>query len=425
MTRLRVVTTIADLGSDSGGPSRSCRSLTEALARAGATAQLFAGDHHRPASALLLPDPTLVTTRLVPIGRRFGLPDYRFAPAFATLPPGPAIHHDNGIWSPANVAAMHAAARHGLASVITIHGMLEPWALAHKPWRKRAAWALYQHRLLAAAAGIHATAEPERASIRARLPAADIAIIANGVDCPPAPDPARRVGAGERRVLMLSRLHPVKNLPGLVAAWAIIAADPGCDGWMLEIRGPDPDGYRPVVAAAIARAGLGDRIRLGDAVAEADKGAAFAAADLLVLPSFSENFGVVVAEALAHGVPVVASHGTPWADLPVRGCGWHVAPDPAALADALRAAMALPPEARAAMGQRGYHFALAAFGWQRIAAQMLDFYTWIAGGKTAPAPDFVERGQRSWRTAPHSAGQHRLQGQSAQEADTGTQRPLS
>ncbi len=394
ITRL-AIQTIPDISTGNGGPSRACRSLCEAMAREGAQIHMFAGDHHHPASALLLPDPALVDARLVPIRRRFGLPVYGFDAAIRALPKtGRAILHDNGIWSPGNFAATTAAARHGIATVISPHGMLEPWALAHKPWRKRIAWRLYQQRLLGAAIGLHATAEPERASIRARLPHAPIAVIPNGVECPAtAPDPPRHTTAVTRTVLMLGRLHPVKNLPGLIVAWGIIAADPALDAWHLEIRGPDNDGHRATLAAAIAAAGLGHRITLGGAVDEAGKAALFARAELFVLPSFSENFGIVVAEALAHGLPVIASRGTPWAELVTQRCGWHVAPDPASLAAGLAAAMALPARERGAMGARGHFWVKTAFGWPGIARRMLTYYDWLQADRgRGPPPDFVDPG---------------------------------
>lgn len=387
MTVLRVVQTIPDISIDNGGPSRACRSLCEAMARAGAQVTLLAGDHGHAPAHLLLPDPALVTSRLVAIDRRQGLPRYAFAPALAGS--AAQIVHDNGIWSPGNFAACRAAASLNLPRVISPHGMLEPWALAHRRWKKRLAWPLYQHRLLRSAAGLHATAEPERVSIAARLPGQPIAVIPNGVDCPAnPPDRRARWSAPERTVLVLSRLHPVKNLPGLIAAWQAIAADPRFADWTLAIHGPDADGHRAVLTAAIAAAGLQQRIRVGDAVGEIEKPALFAAADLFILPSFSENFGIVVAEAMAQGLPVIASHGTPWAVLPAIDAGWHVGPDPASLATALAAAMALPDAARSAMGRRGHVHAATALGWAGIAERTLGFYDWLlAGGRGALPAD--------------------------------------
>lgn len=393
MTRLRIVHCIGDMGVDTGGPPRSVAALCEAMARAGAEVTLLTQDRARPASMLVLPDPALVTTRLVRAGRRLGIAAPDYGPALATARPD--IVHDNGIWSPSNIAATTAAARLGVPTVISLHGMLEPWALNHRAMKKRVAWRAYQHRLLRGAAGLHATAPPERDSIRSRFPHHPVAVIANGVDCPDViVDAGRRADSAGRTLLVLSRLHPVKNLPGLITAFARLAADPAFGDWNLAIHGPDADGHRAQLVAAIAAANMGHRIILGDPVPEAGKAALFAGADLFILPSFSENFGIVVAEALAHGVPVIASTGTPWHDLPRVGAGWHIPSDPDSLAGTLATAMAMPAAARAEMGARGQAFARAQFGWDGIADQMLGFYDWLLSGRAAgrsPAP-FVDTG---------------------------------
>lgn len=363
---VHVIQTVASLAEAAGGPPRTVVGLCEAMARAGARVDLIAGDE-----APLLPDPALVVPRLVR-GRRA----FRGAVAAARRQvPGPAILHDNGIWSGANRAAMAAARGQRLPYVISPHGMLEPWALGHHRYRKRLAMALFQRRALAGAAALFATAEPERAAIRRLFPRVPIALIANGVGAQPAPRPRR--DDGPATLLFLSRLHPKKNLLGLLEAWAVVAADPRLARWTLRIAGPDEGGHAAVVAARIAALGPGGRVILDGPVAETAKGMVFAAADLFVLPSFSENFGIVVTEALAHGVPVIATTGTPWAELPERGCGWSVAPEPAELAAVLTEAMLLPAAQRVEMGARGRAWVAAAFGWDGIAAQTLGVYEWL------------------------------------------------
>ncbi len=387
---LRVIQTVASMAERHGGPTRSIGGLCTALARQGAAVTLLTGDAPG-AAGLLLPDPALVTSRCVG-GRGPRLPG--FAAALAPFAAGDAILHDNGLWSPANIAASAAARRQRLPLVVSPHGMLEPWALRRSAARKRLAWALYQRRNLAGAAGLVATAAPEAASIRARIANVPMATIANGIEAPAQPpDRHDRLTATRHQILFLSRLHPVKNLSGLINAWAQIAGQPEFAAWTLRIAGPDEVGQRAVITALSARLRLGDRLIIDGAVPEAGKAAALAAADLFILPSFSENFGIVVAEALAHGVPVIAAHGTPWAALPALDCGWHVAPDADSLAAAMASAMRLSPAERAAMGGRGHAHIRASFGWDAIAARMLAFYDWLRCGGTVP--DFVDPGQRA------------------------------
>jgi glycosyltransferase involved in cell wall biosynthesis len=113
----------------------------------------------------------------------------------------------------------------------------------------------------------------------------------------------------------------------------------------------------------------------------------YRSADLFVLPSHSENFGLVVAEALACGVPVIASRGTPWEDLITHRCGWWVDNRPETLADALREATGLTDEERQAMGARGRDLVKTKYSWSPVAAQMKSVYQWMLG--QGPKPECV------------------------------------
>ena len=369
------------LAEAAGGPPRTIVALSDSLVRAGVAVDVVADD-----ASPMLPVPAGVGTRIV--SRFSDFPDAVGA-ALAARPGHAAILHDNGIWSGANRAAMAAARRHRLRYVVSPHGMLEPWAMAHHRGRKQIAWHVYQHRALAGAVGLLATAEQERAAIRALFPRLPIATIANGVDVPAklAARPLRQSG-DPATLLFMSRLHPKKNLIGLLDAWARLAAVPALAHWTLAISGPDEGGHRAEVEAHARKLGVEARVRITGPVAETGKAEAFAACDLFVLPSFSENFGIVVTEALAHGVPVVATIGAPWAELPARGCGWWVAPTPEALARALGEAMRLPSGERAAMGARGRDWVSRTFGWAGIAEQTRDFYAWLLHG--GRRPEFVD-----------------------------------
>jgi glycosyltransferase involved in cell wall biosynthesis len=383
---LHIIQTVASIAEWTGGPARTIRDLGEALARQGARVTLVAG--HDPArdDALLPPDPALVRTVLVPVDRRLKLPRYNFAAALAGVEGD--ILHDNGIWSPANIAAGAAARRLGLPMVISPHGMLDPWAMGHNAARKKLAWRLYQRRLLTGARGLLATAEREIGPIRALLPDQPVALIPNGVVCPPVmPDRSSRDRATARTLLFMSRLHPKKNLPGLIDAWAPLAGQPEFGDWTLVIAGPDEGEHGAALRARVAALGLQGRVLIEGPVPDAAKDAAFATADLFVLPSFSENFGIVVAEALAQGVPAIVGDGAPWASLMTERCGWFTGTDPASLGAALAEAMRLSPAERRQMGERGHAHVQRSFGWAEIAAQTLAYYRWLLYG--GAKPEFV------------------------------------
>ncbi len=379
---LHILHSVDSLAEAHGGPSRSIVALAEAQSRAGAQVRLLTLAE-RDGRAIIAPDAALVP--LITATGVTALARFRALQAVVASQ-SPALVHDNALWLPANIATTGTARRLGIPYIISPHGSLSPWALAWHPWRKRIASLLYQQRILAGAAGLIASADPERGHIRTKLPRARIAIIPNGVDIPPA---SLRAAPGPTRTLLfLSRLHPVKNLPALIAAWGRIIADPALGNWHLRIAGPDEAGHTATLKALIAALGPSSRISLTGPVGDAQKAEAFAAAEVFILPSLSENFGIVVAEALAHGLPAITTTGTPWSDLPAAGAGWHTAPDVAALTATLHDALSRPAAGLAAMGARGRSFVASRYGWPRIADQSLAFYEWILHGGTKP--DFVE-----------------------------------
>lgn len=308
--------------------------------------------------------------------------------ALAAWPPAarPALIHDNGLWLPVNHWAASAARRYRIPLIIQPHGMLEPWAIQHKGSKKRLALALYQRRDLATARVLVATAEQEYVNLRGLGLCQPIAIIPNGVPLPDADAvlarPPRPAGT-PRTVLFLSRVQGKKGLLNLIDAWAQVRPA----GWRLQIAGPEEDGHLAEVLARARQAGVSEAVEYAGVVDGAAKTALYHGADLFVLPTFSENFGVVVAEALAHGLPVITTHGAPWADLPAFGCGWWIPIGVEPLAGALREALALSDAERAAMGERGLSY-VRRYDWAAIAGDMAAVYRWVLG--RGERPDCVQ-----------------------------------
>ncbi len=281
------------------------------------------------------------------------------------------VVHSHGLWDPLNHAGLRLAADLGLGRIISPHGMLLPWARAHKRRKKDLAWHLYQRRDLARAELLHVTSQAEAEAVACHCRGARIAQVPLGIFLPPESAPTRtRRQNGRKRLLFLGRLHRVKNLDTLIRAFAACAPR----DWELRIVGPDEDGLTPTLCTRAAERGAADRITLAGPVWGGAKQAEIAAADALILPSHTENFGTVVAEALAAARPAIATTGSPWGELAEAGCGWWVAPDLAGLGGAIAALGATTAPERATMGARGRALVARAYLWPQVGAQMAALY---------------------------------------------------
>lgn len=286
------------------------------------------------------------------------------------------VLHDNGLWLAHNHRLAEIAAARGIPQVVSTRGMLEPWAMRHKRWKKRLAWWLYQQRDLKRARCHHTTSTAEANNVRSLGLGVPVRVIRNGVDVPEA---GRNAGSvedgkvgedGNKTALFLGRIYPVKGLPMLIEAWARVRPE----GWLLQIAGPDEAGHRAEVAKEVSAAGLGKVISFVGPLEGQAKTRAFLDADLFVLPTHSESFGMVIAEALAHGLPALTTTGAPWPMLPERGCGWWVDPTVDGIAGGLRQATALDSATLHAMGAKGRALVAAEFGWERVAKEFVSLY---------------------------------------------------
>jgi glycosyltransferase involved in cell wall biosynthesis len=284
------------------------------------------------------------------------------------------ILHDNGIWLPHNHRLAVLAEKRSIPRVVSTRGMLEPWALKHKRLKKDVAWWLYQRRDLKQARCHITSSGAEAENLRRLALGVSIAIVPNGVDVPEQLRHfASESGNGALRVrtaLFLGRIYPIKGLPMLIEAWARVR--PG--GWRLRIAGPDEAGHQKQVERAVSAAGLGDVVSFTGPIEPQMKTAALFDADLFVLPTLSESFGMVVAEALAHSLPVLTTTAAPWSILQERGCGWSVDATVDGIAEGLRQATRLGTEALYDMGKHGRALVVEKFSWKSVADRMLSTY---------------------------------------------------
>lgn len=361
--RLTAFLSVASFHPDHGGPAVSVSKLAGALAKTDIQVGLWSPNGSAVNSPLIEEHPRITRLRGNLRNVLFSLRDID-------------IIHDNGVWLYYNHKLAQLAREVGAPRVVTLRGMLEPWAIKHKRFKKSLAWNLYQRRDLATARYHHVTAEAEARNLRAYDLGVPICTIPNGIEIPEclqASPEIQRESEKRARIknaLFLGRIHPVKGLPLLILAWAQVRpAD-----WILEIAGPDEDGHTAEIRRLVRESGLENDVRILGSIPPDQKGGLYRRADLLVLPTHSESFGTVIAEAMSYGVPVLTTKGAPWPIITERRCGWWVDISVAGITEGLIQATTCSPAELKAMGRRGRELVRTEFGWDSVAARMLKLY---------------------------------------------------
>ncbi len=349
---MRILHTVASLRPETGGPARSVPGLAKASGEQGLEIHVWSPEI--PAGYLDMAGFHLHRGTLEDALDEMANPD---------------LIHDHGLWLPVNHRVARVAQQRSIKRLISPRGMLEPWALDHKKWKKRAAWWLYQRRDLQDACMLHATADSEARQFQRLGLTNPVIVIPNGVDLP-TPTAHRQPHAGPRTALFLSRIHAKKGLPLLVDAWAKVRPA----GWRMVVAGPDEDGHRREIETMVAEAGLSASWEFTGPLEGGEKHRIYQQAALFILPTYSENFGIAVAEALSYRIPVITTTGAPWQGLVDQQCGWWVEPQASTIAVALAKATSTEPVELEAMGDRGFEWVKSEFAWAGISKRMADAY---------------------------------------------------
>lgn len=367
---MRITQIIANLDPRNGGPSVSVPRLSRALAERGHVVSLCSLAQHQAV-----------------IAREQNFTQLSFAQAWpARLSRSPtfaehlksAAHdviHSGGLWLRTLHYAHQAACTQGIPHVISPRGMMSPWAWRHHRLRKAAASALVHPGALAGASGFHATSEAEAEDIRALGYRQPICVAPNGIDAPApeAEDKARLhwLNAcpeimGRPVALFYSRFHCKKRVLDLIDLWT--AENRG--DWVLLMVGVPEQYAVEELREYVIRSGGAHSVLVADGT---NTPPPYAIASLFLLPSLSENFGMVVAEALAHGVPVLVTDSTPWAEVNQTDFGWC---GPwAQFGASLQASLSLGPALLRKRGAGARQWVCERYSWDCTASRLADFYS--------------------------------------------------
>lgn len=370
-----------------GGPVQSVHRLCMSLAEMGATLRVLTTNAHGTNRTLAVD--TQLEVRLcdgltAQYCHRVGT--HSVSPQFLALLPARVmwadVVHITAVYSFTTLPALLACRALQKPVVWSPRGALQRWSGSTRT-RLKAFWEHLAGLAAPRRIRLHVTSPQEGHASTARLSWSQAVVIPNGVDIAP---PAADSRSGVLRMLFLGRLHPIKGLENLVQACAELDRT-GFRQWTLTIAGPGDADYIHQLMTQASTAGVSDRVRFTGLVEGEAKDALFSACDVLVLPSHIENFGIVVAEALAHAVPVIASRGTPWQGVEDNGCGLWTDNSPRALAAAVRCMADQPLHD---MGLRGHAWMERDFGWHSVATRMLDLYRHLVTSERPSAPPVTQ-----------------------------------
>lgn len=391
---MKVLTFITSISLKGGGPSRSVPMLVKGLAEVGVdiTLMTFRTDDMNTHA---LEGTTAKLKVLDPETSAKEIEEYILTENFDII-------QMQSMWAKSYHQVAQIARKHNIPYLITPRGMLEPWSLSQKKWKKKLALMLYQMKDLQKAACIFTTAEMEAQHVRDLGVNVPMSVIPNGIEtdgyaCRTSMDSVKK------QILFLSRVHVKKGIELLIDAFAHLHKD--FSDWSVVIVGNGEAEYVESLRSKVKGLKLEDCIKILPPVFGDAKTKLYQESSLFCLPSYSENFGMVIAEAMSCGVPAITTNGTPWqllngdcttmgASLDMLGddkrTGWCIELSVENLEKTLRKAMSTDPTALYEMGQRGSRMINENFNYHSVAKKTKRLYEWIVEG--GQEPEFMYKG---------------------------------
>jgi glycosyltransferase involved in cell wall biosynthesis len=355
-----------------GGVTRAVFDLCQNLSQAACEVNVLTTDANGPHSVLVVD-----TERDVMLGERFTVRychrviDVAVSPSLIAAIPRYVrqsdVVHLNAVYSFTTLPILAAARAFRKPIVWSPHGMLQRWEGTSRR-RLKSLWEHFCKVIAPPGLVLHLTSEDEQRKSLERFQGFRSIVIPNIVD---APGPLEKTGRnGLLRLLYLGRLDPIKGIENLIQACSLLNSG-SFRTWKLSIAGDGDSAYRTSLERRIQSLGLAGQVTMVGSVQGHVKARSFCDADVVVVPSYSENFGLVVGEALAHEVPVIASHGTPWKKIEEVGCGMWVDNSPESLSNSIRRAANMP---LIEMGKRGRTWIDREFSGRQIADRFVNLY---------------------------------------------------
>lgn len=358
-----------------GGPSRSVPVLAKGLSEVGLDVTLIAVESDDMNTHLF----NGTAVKLVKVTSSASQSDY--IQLFSEG--GYDLIHSQCIWKPSYHKVAIAARKLNIPLIITPRGTLEPWSLGQKKWKKKMAMVLYQKNDLQKAACILATSDMEARHVRDLGIAPPIAIIPNGIDV--SEYACRTEGSKfsvKKQIVFLSRIHKKKGVEFLINAWEQLKAK--YPDWNVVIAGNGEEAYISQLKAMITAKSLHEFVEIIPPVFGEAKHKLYSESSLFILPTYSENFGMVIAEAMSCGVPCITTNGTPWQELNEKCLGWCIDLSQENVIKTISEAIDLGQDKLFEIGQRCSQYIYDTYQYTEVASKNKQVYEWIVNGGDKP-----------------------------------------
>ncbi len=388
---MRILHVIPSLAPRFGGPPFAAVQMCGELARRGLDVALYTTNvgldrDSPPVSAPVLSSPGRMVIRSFPVSLPglFGV-SYELARALRADVESFDLVHIHSLYRFASSAAAHYARRAGVPYLVRPHGTLDPFMFRRRRGLKSIYEALLERRNLEGAAAVHFTTTEELELARSSGIKFRAVVIPLGVHV----DTGAGAGAreelnrlwpatrGKQTILYFGRINFKKGLDILAAAFGAVARARA--GAHLLIAGPDAEGYGQRVREWLAAENVADRVTFTGMLGGTAKQSALRGSDLFVLPSYSENFGIAVVEAMAAGLPVVISDRVNiWREVQQAGAGLVTGCDPTEVAWAILRLLDSEP-LRRATAQAALRLVRERYTWEAAGQRMIEVYRDLAG----------------------------------------------
>ena len=304
------------------------------------------------------------------------------------------ILHTQNQWNYPSYCAFKLSKKYNVPLVCSVRGSLYSWSLNQYKYIKKIFWHSFQKQIFKNASCIHVTEFNEYQAVRNLGINTPVAIIPNGVELDEFKIKIDKQYAreklnlkkGKKYILFISRIHPKKGLEYLVSTWSKLAYQ--YNNWDMIIAGPvDDKVYFDRIKRIINNANLDERVLVTGMLNQNERLNAYFASDLFVLPSHTENFGIVIAEAMAAGLPVITTTGTPWKEINDNSCGWWIDLFAENIKNALIDAFMFTEKDLQLLGENGRNLIFKKYSWIEQTEKMIAVYKWLLG--EAEKPFFV------------------------------------